>query len=91
METEKLFELACAGDTETLEELYQNGQRLDVTYKKFGEEHSLIMGAFRNWQWDTVHWLLKSGARLTPAEQEEINGRYQEMRLITEMQKVFIS
>ncbi len=91
MTIEKLFELACAGETEMLRELYQNGQRLDVTHEKFGEKHSLIMGAFRNRQWDMVRWLLDSGARLTPAEQEEINGRYQEMRLIAEMQKVFTS
>lgn len=90
MTEEKLFELACAGDIGTLEELYRNGQRLDVTYEKFGEEHSLIMGAFRNQQWDTVHWLLGSDARLTPAEQEEVNDRYQEVRLIAEMQKIFI-
>ncbi len=90
MTAEKLFELACAGDTETLEELYRNGQHLDVAYEKFWEEHSLIMGAFRNRQWDTVRWLLGCGARLTPAEQEEINGRYQKMRLIAEMQKIFI-
>lgn len=90
MTAEKLFELACAGNTEALEELYRNGQSLDVSYEKFGEEHSLIMGAFRNRQWNTVRWLLDSGARLTPAEQAEINGRYQEMRLIAEMQKVFI-
>lgn len=91
MTAKKLFELACAGDTEALRELYQNGQRLDVAYEKFGEEHSPIMGAFRNRQRDTVRWLLGSGARLTPAEREEINGRYQEMRLIAEMQKVFIN
>ncbi len=91
MTAEKLFELACAGETEILRKLYQNGQRLDVTYEKFGKEHSLIMGAFRNRQWGTVRWLLGSGAGLTPAEQAEINDRYQEMRLITEMQENFIS
>ena len=87
MTSEKLFELACAGGTETLRELYHSGQRLDVTYEKFGKEHSLIMGAFRNRQWHTVRWLLGNGAKLTPAEQAEINDRYQEMRLIEEMQE----
>jgi hypothetical protein len=87
MTAEKLFELACAGGTETLRELYHSGQRLDVTYEKFGKEHSLIMGAFRNRQWHTVRWLLGNGAKLTPAEQAEINDRYQEMRLIEEMQE----
>lgn len=87
MTAEKLFELACAGEIETLRGLYQNGQRLDVTHEKFGEEHSLIMGAFRNRQWDTARWLLGSGAKLTLEEWAEINDRYQEMRLIEEMQE----
>lgn len=87
MTAEKLFELACAGKIETLRELYQNGQRIDVTHEKFGKEHSLIMGAFRNRQWDTARWLLGSGAKLTLAERVEINDRYQEMRLIEEMQE----
>lgn len=91
MTAEKLFELACAGESEALRELYHSGQRLDVTYEKFGREHSLIMGAFRNRQWATARWLLNSGAKLTPAEQAEINDRYQEMRLIEEMQENFIS
>ncbi len=87
MTAEKLFELACAGEIETLRGLYQNGQRLDVTHEKFGKEHSLIMGAFRNRQWDTARWLLGSGAKLTLEERAEINDRYQEMRLIEEMQE----
>lgn len=87
MTAEKLFELACAGEIETLRGLYQNGQRLDVTHEKFGKEHSLIMGAFRNRQWDTARWLLGSGAKLTLEEWAEINDRYQEMRLIEEMQE----
>ena len=85
MTAEKLFELACAGETEALRELYHSGQRLDVTYEKFGREHSLIMGAFRSQQWDTARWLLVSGAKLTLAEQAEISDRYQEMQLIIEM------
>ena len=91
MTAEKLFELACAGETEALRELYHSGQRLDVTYEKFGREHSLIMGAFRSRQWDTARWLLNSGAQPTPAEQAEINDQYQEMRLIEEMQENFIN
>lgn len=87
MTAEKLFELTCAGEIETLRGLYQNGQRLDVTHEKFGKEHSLIMGAFRNRQWDTARWLLGSGAKLTLEERAEINDRYQEMRLIEEMQE----
>ncbi len=87
---EVLFELACAGDIEALAVLYQKGVSMDVRYSRFGEEHSLIMGTFRNRQWDTVRWLLAHGARLTRPEQEAVNDRYQETRLIAEMQKVFV-
>ncbi|MCI8562256.1 MAG: hypothetical protein HFH69_01930 [Lachnospiraceae bacterium] len=48
------------------------------------------MGAFRNRQWDTVRWLLAHGAKPTRAEREEVDNRYQETRLMAEMQKVFI-
>lgn len=86
MPEQKLFELACAGNTEALAELYKNGCSMDAAYYKFGEPHSLVMGAYRNRQWDTVRWLLKHGAKLTDTEQEEVNNRYMEMELLSEMQ-----
>lgn len=71
--TEQLFGLACSGNIEALEEYWNGEGDLNVTYSKFGKEHSLIMGAFRNQQYDTVRWLKNHGCKLTEEEQEEIN------------------
>lgn len=80
--TEQLFGLACSGNIETLEEYWNGEGDLNITYSKFGKEHSLIMGAFRNQQYDTVRFLQKHGCRLTEEEQDEINQKYLEMKAI---------
>lgn len=80
--TEKLFGLACSGNIKELENYWNCEGSLNVTYEKFGMEHSLIMGAFRNQQYDTVRWLKNHGCRLTDHEQNEINQKYLEMRAI---------
>lgn len=85
---EKLFEMACTGDLENLDTYWKITGSLDVTCRKFGAEHSLVMGAFRNRQWETVRWLLEHGAKLTDSEQEEINDQYMEMSLMQKMQNI---
>lgn len=79
---ERLFGLACSGDIETLEMYYNNGENLNVTYNKFGKEHSLIMGAYRNRQYDTVKWLKNHGCSLSEDEQDEINMEYLRIKTI---------
>lgn len=90
MTEERLFECACSGETDDLEAHLKSGGSLDVAYEKFERENSLLMGAFRNRQWDTVMWLLGNGAGLTGTEQDEVNGRYMEMFFINRMQKVHV-
>ena len=51
---EKLWEWACSGNTEKLRNYYENGGSINNRHFAFGESHSLIMGAFRNSQLDTV-------------------------------------
>lgn len=80
--TEQLFGLACSGNIKALEEYWNGEGNLNITYEKFGSEHSLIMGAFRNQQYDTVRWLKNHGCRLTDQEQDEINQKYLEMKAI---------
>lgn len=42
---EKLWEATCSGDINTLSNYYENKRdAIPVRYKKFGSEHSLIMG-----------------------------------------------
>lgn len=80
--TEQLFGLACSGNIETLEEYWNGEGDLNITYSKFGKEHSLIMGAFRNQQYDTVRFLQKHGCRLTEEEQDEINMEYYRQKAV---------
>ena len=74
METiEKLWEAACNGDIDTLSNYYERKKdTIPIRYQKFGSEHSLIMGAFRNNQWKAVDYLISVGATITEDEKKEI-------------------
>lgn len=80
--TEQLFGLACSGNIKALEDYWNGEGSLNVTYERFGKKHSLIMGAFRNQQYDTANWLRNHGCRLTDEEQEEINLEYYRIKTI---------
>lgn len=79
---EQLFGLACSGNIKALEDYWNGEGRLNVTYERFEKKHSLIMGAFRNQQYDTANWLRNHGCRLTDEEQEEINLEYYRIKTI---------
>ena len=68
----KLWEDACCGNVEELKRYYETGGSVNNRYFKFGDEHSLIMGAFRNNQFETVEYLMSVGEEITPKEYEEI-------------------
>lgn len=80
--TEQLFGLACSGNIKALREYWEGEGDLNVTYVRLGKEHSLIMGAFRNQQYDTVRWLKNHGCRLTQDEQDETNMEYMRVKTI---------
>lgn len=84
----KLFVMACTGDIENLDTYLKTTGSLDITHRQFGEEYSLIMGAYRNRQWDTVRWLVRHGAKLTAKEQEYINQRYMDLVILEELQNI---
>lgn len=79
---EQLFELSCSGNIKALEDYWNIEGSLNVAYEKFGKKHSLIMGAFRNRQYDTVRWLKNHNCRLTDEEQDEINMEYMRIKTI---------
>lgn len=68
---EKLWEAACSGDINILKQYYKTAG--NIRYQKFGREHSLIMGAFRNSQWEVIDYLLSIGESMTQEEKEEIS------------------
>lgn len=81
----KLWEHACSGNIEELKKYYDNGGSINNRYIKFGEGHSLIMGAFRNNQFDTVEYLMSVGEEISQKEYEEIQT---EMRKLDIMQRL---
>jgi len=81
----KLWEYACDGNIEELRKYYDNGGSINNRYIKFGEGHSLIMGAFRNNHFDTVEYLMSVGEELSKKEYMEIQT---EMRKIEVMHKL---
>lgn len=82
---EKLWENACSGNIDALKEYYNGGGSINNRYLKFGEEHSLIMGAFRNNQFDTVEYLMSVGEELSQKEYEEFKADMRNQELIERM------
>ena len=79
--TEKLWEAACSGDIETLKQYYRvEAKKINVRYSKFGKEHSLIMGAFRNNQYEVVDYLISVGETVTAEEKEEMETELKRVR-----------
>lgn len=83
MQIEKLWEYACSGNIDALKRYYKSEEGvLNRRYYKFGIEHSLIMGAFRNNQFETVEYLLSVGESVTNKEKEEINKELKRIELL---------
>ena len=81
----KLWEYACSGNTEKLKEYYDNGGSINNRYFRFGESHSLIMGAFRNSHYDTVEYLMSVGEELTNKEYDEIKANLRQQDIMHQL------
>ncbi len=81
----KLWEYACSGNTEELRKYYENGGSINNRYFKFGESHSLIMGAFRNNKFDTVEYLMSVGEELTNKEYTDIKSEMRKQEILGEL------
>ncbi len=80
---EKLWEYSCSGDIEALKKHFSlNRSELNKRYSKFGREHSLIMGVFRNNQFETVEYLMSVGETVTAEEKKEINKELKRIELL---------
>lgn len=79
---DELWSWACSGETEKLKEYYDNGGSINNRYFKFGDSHSLIMGAFRNNQFDTVEYLMSVGEEITPKEYDAMQTEMQKLNII---------
>lgn len=87
MTVDKLFSYACSGKIKALKNYYDNGgeinQRLPSPFNT--SEISLIMGAFRNNQFETVDYLLSVGETVTDEERADIS---RELKRIETMRKI---
>ena len=68
----KLWKYACNGDIEKLKKYYSEHNETNRRYCRFNKEHSLIMGALRNNQFETVEYLISVGETITDEEKEQI-------------------
>ena len=68
----KLWEYVCNGDIEKLKKYYSEHNEINRRYCRFNKEHSLIMGALRNNQFETVEYLISVGETITNEEKEQI-------------------
>lgn len=69
---EKLWGYACSGKRKQLQEYYDNGGQVNRKYHRFGKDHSLAMGAFRNGRYKTFMYLLANGEALSCEEAIEV-------------------
>lgn len=71
-----LWNAACSGDLNTLRSYYSGACKLNRRYHKFGSDHSLIAGAYRNNQIETVDFLLDMGETVMEHERTELKEVY---------------
>lgn len=70
MTIKKLWDAACCGKTDVLKRHYENGGEIGLRYPAFGSKHSLIAGAYRNGNFDTVRYLIEVGETIEPFEKD---------------------
>ena len=88
METDikTLWEYACNGKINALKEYFKSENSIiNRRYKRLGASYSLIMGAFRNNQFDTVEYLISIGETITDEERKEINKELKRIELIKKL------
>ncbi len=82
---EELWQYACSGDIESLKKYYEDGGSINNRYFQFGKSHSLIMGAFRNNQFETVDYLISVGEDISKAERREMQIELKRFNIIKEL------
>lgn len=80
-----LWEYACSGDIEALKKYYDDGGSINNRYFQFGKSHSLIMGAFRNNQFETVEYLISVGEDISKEERRDIRTELKRFNIMKEL------
>ena len=71
-----LWTAACSGDMDVLRAYFENGGRRNRRYRSFGKSHSLIAGAFRTGNLETVSYLQSVGETVEENERTEMRSFY---------------
>lgn len=86
MDINELWTYACSGNIAKLKEYYNSPSKvLNQRFKASLGENSLIMGAFRNEQYETVEYLISVGETLTPKEKERIVKELKKQELLSRL------
>lgn len=79
MEVKALWNYACEGNIRKLKRYYKSGGTKNIRFRERKKEHSLIAGAYRNGQTETVKYLLSIGETITEQEEPKLRTIIDEM------------
>lgn len=79
MEVKALWNYACEGNIRKLKRYYKSGGTKNLRFRERKQEHSLIAGAYRNGQKETVKYLLSIGETITEQEEAKLRTIIDEM------------
>ena len=83
-----LWIASCSGDIDTLRNQFSvYPQTINKRYRAFGREHSLIMGAYRNGNYDVVDYLISIGETITDEEKSEADMIMNRMKYLEKINK----
>ena len=80
--TDELWHAVCNDDIEAVRKYYESGGEKNRRTYRFNREHSLIMGAYRNKNWDMVKFLIDNGETVTDEEKEELLEPLRQLELV---------
>ena len=72
MTIDELWTAVCSDDRDAVKKYYENCGERNLRYHKFGKEHSLVMGAFRNGHMEMCELLISYGETVTKDEENEL-------------------
>ena len=83
-----LWVAACSGDIDTLRNHFSEyPQTINKRYRAFGREYSLIMGAYRNGNYNVVDDLISIGETITDEEKAEADTIMNRMKYLEKINK----
>jgi len=71
-----IWTAACNGNIKFIDEYFHNGGEVNKRVNLFNVNHSLIMGALRNKDYETAALLYDYGERVTKEEEKEVQEKY---------------